>query len=267
MPTLFKAKSNEGYIIKILAELFQHNIQTACFVVSKKGITLRMMDTYPKVLFDLELLAENFTSYKYKSETKELFWGINLNHFHKMLKSTKKKDSIVLFVKDSQPNDLGIQIIPKENNRITTSYVKIQSMQNVNIPLPSGYTNPVIVPSNDYQKMCKDMSHIASVMKIRSKNSYITFYCNAGDVYSREVAFGEMDDDSDSEDDENMYDFSFDTEQMCRLVKIAGLSNRMQVYTHNELPLFFKSRVGTLGTLGIYIKSNEQLEKEELGDI
>ena len=66
MPTLFKAKSNEGYIIKILAELFQHNIQTACFIVSNKGITLRMMDSYPKVLFDLELLAENFTSYKYK---------------------------------------------------------------------------------------------------------------------------------------------------------------------------------------------------------
>ena len=45
MSTLFKAKSNEGYIIKILAELFQHNIQTACIVVSKDGITLRMMDT------------------------------------------------------------------------------------------------------------------------------------------------------------------------------------------------------------------------------
>lgn len=267
MPTLFKAKSNEGYIIKILAELFQHNIQTACFIVSNKGITLRMMDSYPKVLFDLELLAENFTSYKYKSEKTELFWGINLNHFHKMLKSTKKKDSIVLFVKDDQPNDLGIQIIPKENNRITTSYVKIQSMQNVNIPLPDGYTHPIVVPSNDYQKMCKDMNHIASIMKIRSKKNYITFYCNAGDVYSREVAFGEIDDDSDSDDEDETYEYSFDTEQMCRLVKVAGLSNRIQVYTHDKLPLFFKTRVGTLGTLGIYIKSNEQLEKEELGDI
>ncbi len=267
MSTLFKAKSNEGYIIKILAELFQHNIQTACFVVSKNGITLRMMDTYPKVLFDMELLAENFTSYKYKSEKKELFWGINLNHFHKMLKSTKKKDAIVIFVKSDQPNDLGIQIIPKENNRITTSYVKIQSMQNVNIPLPTGYFNPVIVPSNDYQKMCKDMNNIASIMNISAKNNNITFYCNAGDVYSREVAFGDVDDDSDEECERNMYNYSFDTEQMCRLVKIAGLSNRMQVYTCENLPLFFKSRIGTLGTLGIYIKSNEQLEKEELGDI
>ena len=267
MPTLFKAKSNEGYIIKILAELFQHNIQTACFVVSKKGITLRMMDSYPKVLFDMELLAENFTSYKYKSDVKEMFWGINLNHFHKMLKSTKKKDSIVIFVKSDQPNDLGIQIIPKENNRITTSYVKIQSMQNVNIPLPEGYSNPVVVPSNDYQKMCKDMNNIASIMNIRAKNNNITFYCNAGDVYSREVAFGDVDDDSDDDEEGQMYNYSFDTEQMCRLVKIAGLSNRMQVYTCEKLPLFFKSRIGTLGTLGIYIKSNEQFEKEELGDI
>ena len=56
MPTLFKAKSNEGYIIKILAELFQHNIQTACFVVSKKGITLRMMDSYPKHFFYIRFI-------------------------------------------------------------------------------------------------------------------------------------------------------------------------------------------------------------------
>ena len=111
------------------------------------------------------------------------------------------------------------------------------------------------------------MNHIASIMKIRSKKNYITFYCNAGDVYSREVAFGEIDDDSDSDDEDDTYEYSFDTEQMCRLVKVAGLSNRIQVYTHDKLPLFFKTRVGTLGTLGIYIKSNEQLEKEELGDI
>ena len=95
----------------------------------------------------------------------------------------------------------------------------------------------------------------------------INFYCNAGDVYSKEVAFGDIDNDSDDEDNVNFYDYSFDTEQMCRLVKVAGLSNRIQVYTHDKLPLFFKTRVGTLGTLGIYIKSNEQLEKEELGDV
>ena len=264
MPNIFKAKSNEGYIIKILAELLQNNIQTACFVVSKTGIRLRMMDSHPKILFDLELHADNFTSYKYRSDEPQLFWGINLNHFHKMLKSTKKKDSIVIFLKTDKPNDLGIQIVPKEKNRVTTSYIKIQSMQNVNIPLPEGYSNPVTVPSNDYQKMCKDMNNIANIMKIRARCSNITFYCNAGDVYSREVSFGEVDDDSDDEDDTMLYSQSFDTEQMCRLVKVAGLSNRLQVYTKQDNPLCFKSRVGTLGTLGIYLKSNEQIEKEEL---
>ena len=267
MSTVFKAKTNEGYIIKILAELFHHNIQTACFVISSQGIRLRQMDSYPKVLFDLEMLSENFSSYKYKSEKTEMYWGINLNHFHKMLKSTKKKDSIVLFVKSDKPNDLGIQVIPKENNRITTSYVKIQSTQNVNIPLPDGYSSPVIVPSNDYQKMCKDMNNISSVMNIKAKKNMINFYCNAGDVYSKEVAFGDIDDDSDDEDNVNFYDYSFDTEQMCRLVKISGLSNRMQVYTYEKLPILFRTKVGSLGSLSVYIKSNQQLENEELGEI
>jgi hypothetical protein len=36
--------------------------------------------------------------YKYTAQTPKIYMGINLNHFHKMLKSIKKKDSIVLFI-------------------------------------------------------------------------------------------------------------------------------------------------------------------------
>ena len=60
MPQLFKAKTNEGYTMKILAELLQHNIKTACFDIDDKSIRLRMMDSHRKILLDVELYAENF---------------------------------------------------------------------------------------------------------------------------------------------------------------------------------------------------------------
>ena len=56
-----------------------------------------MMDTHRRILIDFHLKADNFSLYKFKPENK-LFIGINLNHFHKMLKSVKKKDSIILFI-------------------------------------------------------------------------------------------------------------------------------------------------------------------------
>ena len=81
---------------------------------------------------------------------------------------------------------------------------------------------------------------------------YIKFLCNAGSIYSREVTFGETgDDDEDSVDnsDENEYSQDFDTEQLCRIIKISGLSSTMQIFTGEKLPLLFKSNVGNLGKI------------------
>tara|TARA_Y100000996_G_scaffold406690_1_gene383363 strand:- start:5477 stop:6295 length:819 start_codon:yes stop_codon:yes gene_type:complete len=266
MPSLFKAKTNQGYILKILSELLQHNIKTACFVIDQSGIKLRMMDSHRRILIDFFLKSENFSMYKFKPENK-LFIGINLNHFHKMLKSVKKKDSVIFFIDENKIKDFGIRVIPKENNRITTSYIKIQNIQNILIQLPNGYNKPIIVPSNEYQKMCKDMNNIGNLINVISKNFFIKFVCNADSIYSREVAFGELEDD-DSEDDsedvnKNSYNQQFATEQLSRLIKISGLSSLMKIYPTENLPLKFESNIGTLGEISIYIKCKKQIDEEE----
>jgi len=266
MPVIFKCKTNSAYTIKVLAELLQNNIKTACFEIDAKGIRLTMMDHHRTILTKLELESDNFTMYKYKCPTTKMYLGINLNHFHKMLKSIKKKDSMQLFIDDESPTDLGIKVIPKENNRITTSFVKIQGIQNLDIDIPTGYGKPVIVPSAEYQKMVKDMSHIGNVMNVVSRDFHIEFKCNAGGVLKRNVEFGEFSD-SDNEDEDNdmkteVYDQTFDTDQLSRITKMAGLSTNIQIYPKDDLPLLFKSNVGTLGKISIYIKSKDQISRE-----
>lgn len=266
MTVIFKAKTHCAYTIKILAELLQNNIKTACFELDEDGIKLSMMDHHETILINLSLESENFTLYKFKLKEKK-FLGVNLNHFHRMLKSIKKKDSLELFIDDECPNDLGIKVIPKENNRITTSFIKIQEKQNISIEVPTGYDKPVIVPSSEYQKMCKDMAHIGNMIRVTSKNFHIKFICNAGGVMKRNVEFGEMSDsDDDDEDDEskvNEYVDVFDTEQLSRITKMAGLASNMQIYPKCKKPLLFKSSVGSLGKISIYIKSKDQIEKDK----
>ena len=260
MTIIFKVKSQEAYIIKILAELLANNIKTGCFVVDIDGISLCMMDHHRRILIDLKLFANKFSTYKFNS--KKMFLGINLNHFHKMLKSIKKKDSIELFIDDTSPNDLGIKVIPKENTRVTTSFVTIQSIQNLDIAIPTGYGKPIIVSSTEYQKMVKDMANIGgNIMKVISKNSFIEFSSNSGNILKRKVRFGDDDDDDDEEEDKKE-EFCQDyvTEQLCRINKLSGLSTNIQIYTGK--PLLFESNIGTIGKISIYIKSKEQIETE-----
>lgn len=259
MPIIFKAKTREGYAFKILAELLHSNIKTACFEVDEDGIYLCMMDNHSTILIDLKLDSNSFSVYKYKSNDK-MYLGINLTHFHKMLKSIKKRDSIQFFIDDSFPTELGIKVIPKENNRVTTSFVKIQSIQNIDIDLPDGYGRPVIVPSSEFQKMCKGLKHISNETNVTSKGFLIRFSSNAGGVMKRSTEFGETED-SDSEpedendDDEPEYNEKFDTEQLTRITKLAGLSSTMQIYPKQETPLLFKCDVGSIGHISIYLKS------------
>jgi len=266
MPSkLFKAQTSEGYTIKVLADLLQNNLKTACLKIDVEGIRLTMFDSHRRVCFSFQLLAENFQVFKFKPAN-SLYLGLNLGHFYKMIKSIKKKDSIVLFIKSDCPTDLGIKVVPKENNRITTSFIKIQNVQHLDVKLPDGYSNPIIVPSNEYQKMCKDMSSISTSLSVQARKYSIRFSCDAGSIYSREVSFGELDADSDSDDEDVdiKYEDTFYTEQLSRIVKVAGLASNIQVFVGANQPMLFRTGVGSLGKLSVYIKSRSLIERDGL---
>lgn len=261
MTIIFKAKSQEAYVIKILVELLSNNIKTGCFVLDESGISLCMIDHHRRVLIDLELKAECFSLFRFNS--KKMYLGINLNHLHKLSKSIKKKDNIELFIDDESPTDLGIRVIPKENNRVTTSYVKIQSIQNLDIDIPETASKPIIVSSSEIQKMLKDFGSLGNTLLVNSQNYKIKFSCNAGGILKRSVEFGEDDELDESKDLMNSSENSqeFNTEQLCRISKISGLSNNLQIYPGK--PIRFSSNIGSLGKISIYIKSKDQLELEQ----
>jgi len=256
---LFYCKTSEGYIIKILSELLQNNIKNGCFIVNEKGLFFRMTDSNRRILIDLELSADKFSSFKFNSST-NLSVGLNISHFYKMLKNIKKKDNLVLFIEEDK-EELGIRVIPKEKNRVTTSFVKIQNLQSLDIDLPSQYEKPVNIPSNEYIKMIKDLNNMGgNHITISSCIGYLKFNCDTNGIYSREIVFGESDEKIDITCTQD-----FDTEQLYRISKISGLSSMIQIYQKNGLPLLFTSNIGNLGKISIYTKDKKQIQEEDLG--
>lgn len=258
MTNIFQCKTGEGHIIKILSELQQNIIKNGCYIISDSGIHQRVMDTNKRILIDLNLESSKFINFKNKM--KSLSIGLNQCHFYKMLKSIKKKDSISLFIEEDKPNDLGIEIIPKEKNRVTVSNIKIQYIQSLDIDLPDGYGNAVIIPSSEFQKMIKDMNNIGSTITVSSKNHVIKFKCESESIYSRFVEFGEKDEDVDNEYCEQVFDIDI----LTRISKIAGLNSSMQIYQKRNLPLLIRSSVGNIGNISLYIKSKDLIEADEL---
>lgn len=258
MTVIFKAKTNEGYIVKVLSELLQNIVRIACLEVHHDGISMRMMDSQRHILIDIKLKNTNFNIYDLVSD-KPLYLGINLGHLYKMLKSIKKKDALMLTIDDDNLDHLNLIVFPKENNRISKSRVCLHSIQHVNVPLPQGYKNPVIIPSGDYQRTLKDLNNIGDTLVVRMRQYSLVIACSQG-VYDRDVQFGELNDDT-----PEYYCESFDMEQFIRILKISGLDKNLQIFSGSKsLPLLIVSPIGHLGDISIYVKSQEQIRLDSM---
>ena len=263
--TIFKCKTNEAYKFKILAELLSNNIKIGSFEISKEGISLRMFDVLRNVMIDVFLNYDNFSQYKLGVDNLRV--GVNLKHFYKILKSSKKKDSIQLFINKSNPHVLNIRTFPKENTRITTTTLKIQPLQHIDVEAPTGYDNHTVVNSTDFQKMCKELVSLGSNdISVVSNRNYIDFSANVDGVFAREIEIGETDDTyiSDSDEDETWrqnitqpFQQNYFHESR-KLPTLETLCESIRL----ELPLMIRTSVGTIGKISVYVKSNEGREAE-----
>lgn len=259
---IFQAKTEEAFVIKILGELLANRLQFAYFKVNEHGIFLLQTDSRKEQLIEISLLRENFSPYKC---SKQLVFSIRTLNLYKMLKCIKKKDAIRLYIHEDDPTILGICVEQmNENNRVLTN-IKITNTHLEDIIRPEGYDTPIIIPSKQFQKM-KNLHNISKSMVITSKLNYIRFFCDGGELYSRELVIGN-ENDEDNAHIKRLYKQEFNTLYITGLTKCAGQSGSVSVYVDEENGLKIKMKAGGLGDLIVYIKSNELIdyEKEEKG--
>lgn len=255
---LFKAKTTEGYVVKILSELLHNNIRLACLKIQPSGIYIRMMDSNRLVLIDIELLRPQFNVYDLT--VPELHVGINVGQLFKMIRSIKKKDAFMFSIDDAEPDNLVLTVFPKESKRTITSIIRIQPIQHISISLPAGYEYPVNIGASDFQQTIKDISTISDSIMFKMKRFSMDICSIAEDsILTKSVHFGEEDDESDT-----TYIDRFHMEQFSRIIKISALSDTLQVFSgSDDKPLLIRSNVGGLGTISVFIKSKQQIQVDE----
>lgn len=253
----FKCTTDNAFRIKIVAEIVANILKTSFWEINSEGISLSMFDESRKTMITIDLKACNFQEYEFNAR-EGVNIGINSSHFYKMLKSIKKKDTMGLHIDSVDSTELSITMVPKERNRKTISKIKIQVAQNLEVMNPTGYSRSVIVPSPDFHKMIKDLCALSSdKMVISARKKAIDFSADADGIMARTVSFGDPDDTSVA----NTYNFS--TEQVHRISKISALCDSIHIFpATQELPIKFMTNIGLLGTICVYIKSDELLKED-----
>lgn len=258
MSYLLQAKTNEGYIFKIITEILLLNLKSCCFTLSEEGIYLNQMDTQGRVLFNLSFKAEKFELYKFNYLTTKNI-GLNLTYLHKILKTIKKKDKLELFITKENQNNFGIKVKSNDNARTTVSYITIHNLQSIDIKFPEIDVKPTLILSSEFQKTMKEMNNIGNLIEISKTKYTLSFKCISNEIYSKEITFGNSEDDEG--DEKIIYNDIFNTETFYKIMKLSGVCKNLLIYVKKGSPLFIKNNLGDIGELSILIKSNDMIQK------
>lgn len=262
---IFRADSTEAYAFKVLIDVLNTTVKVGCFTIRSNGIYLKMMDNHQKILVNLKLDASSFNLYHYDTSKESINVGVNLSNMFRMLKTIKKRDSISLFISKDDSDNMCLKVFPKDMSKVIMSKIKCQSIEALDIELPSPYKQSILVNSNEFSKTMKDMLNVSPTVMIRAQKFFIKFFSDIEGILSRECILGNYIE----EIDKPPYTFEevYDNEILSKILKISGLNTYLKIEFENDCPLNIRSNVGTIGELSIYLKSKRQLEEEKYLDI
>jgi hypothetical protein len=271
---LFYAKVLQGHVFKTLFEIigpYQH-YKRPVLHITKNGIRfLKFQDKHSSVAqicpvyFDINLQCSKFLSYEF-NHTEDLLISFTNIHAKKLLKTIKKKNPIIIYIRRDNPNAIFFCIVQnKDGEHVDENSLpfKNESMDNI-VNLGEElhgdlYNKPKVIIDKDFQKIKKicDISKVIH-LTMRSPN-YVSFQSDSK-IYSSVQKYG-----TSTENEEDMYQVDITSTTICPLIKLATISTQVQLFepTKEGLPLKIGGDVGNIGTITIYIKDNEILKQEE----
>ena len=160
-------------------------------------------------------------------------------------------DTITFFIHNDNRHDFGIRIENADKNSNTVFHLKMLDIDEQEIKIPDIQLDSVItMPSNDFQRMCRDMNNIADHIIITSTSHVLKLACS-GDFASQETYIGEANYGLSFSNNNNDEEVSgrFSLKYLNLFTKSTNLSNTLEIYLKKDFPLMLKYNVANLGDI------------------
>ena len=246
----FLFKTVQSSAIRTLVEALKEILTDVNFEISSEGIKVIAMDSSHVSLIYLKLLAENFE--KFYCE-KPIICGISILRLFKLLKSMSPNDSLCMFVSNMEPNDLQIHIETSEKGLRHKFSLKLMDLylDKVEIP-PAEFSSVLRIPSNDFQKLCRDMNNLGEEIEIKSSGNQLIFSIS-NDWMDQETIMcesgnGGMQYIQNLSPDEVIQGV-FSIKKLVLFTKCTSLCQNIEIYLKNDYPIVIKYNIANLGEI------------------
>tara|TARA_B100000424_G_scaffold245384_1_gene216349 strand:- start:1683 stop:2525 length:843 start_codon:yes stop_codon:yes gene_type:complete len=240
---------------RILMSALKDILVDTNIVFTKEGMRIINMDKTHTILVHLFLKASNFEYYDLKYD--KIIIGINMIHLFKLLSSIDNDDTLSLYIEkedyiDGIVTNLGLKF---ENNDI--KQIKIQKLRliepdhdEMNIP-DLEFSLVINMPSNDFQKIIRDLINVSDRLEIKSVSNELIFKC-IGQFASAEVRRCETNGNMQfikQKDTNKVIQGEFSLKNLSYFIKCTNLCSQIEIYLENNQPLIIKYDVASLGEI------------------
>lgn len=232
--------------IKTLIEGLKDIMVDVNFNVTKSGIQVTAIDGKLVTMVHLNLIATSFELFHCSSD---ITLGLNIKDLYVFLKPVGNNDVITFSVSTNDITSLRITVENKEKNMKVVSSIRLLDLNEEGYKIPDiNFDSVIKMPSNDFQKYCKDLSNISDTVIIRNQNNEFSMVVQ-GDAGSTEIILGEtvsVEFNKLSEDD---FYGRFDIKYLLLFIKNSNLCTNVELFLKKDLPLILVYSVASLGSL------------------
>lgn len=229
-------------------------------IFTKQGIKIINMDKTHTILVHLFLKAENFEFYECKEE--KIIVGVNILHLFKLITTIDNDDTLTIYIENDDYNEgivteLGLKF---ENGNIKQS--KIQKLKLIEpeqdeLEIPDVKFSSVInMPSNDFQKIIRDLANISEKIEIKSVEDELIFKCS-GQFAKAEIRRSENNANMQilNKQHNKIIQGEYSLKNLLYFIKCTNLCNQIEIYLENNRPLIVKYNVASLGEIKMCLSS------------
>jgi proliferating cell nuclear antigen len=246
---IMELKTVQTGAFKTLTEALKEILTDANIEFTDSSMKIITMDPTQTILVHLKLEKDNFESYYCKHK---IFIGVNMLNFFKLIKTLTNNDALTLFIEAENTNLLGIRIENGEKNSLTNYYLNLIEVDETTYQIPPAQFESIItMPSNEFNKICRDMINLSDIIEIKSVGSQLIFSCE-GDFAKQETILGETSNGLNfvkSSTENNVIQGYYNLKHLVLFTKCTNLCNSIELYMKNNFPVVIKFSVGSLGSL------------------
>lgn len=246
MNTILELQTVQSNALRILSEVLKETLNDVNLCFDESGLKIMAMDGSHVALVYLKLHSDKFEKYYCESKT---IVGLNMTSLHKLMKTVTNNDTVKFFIEKDKPHEFGIRIENADKNSQTTFHLKMLDIDEHELVIPDvELDSQISMPSNEFQKMCRDMMNISDTIELTSMKDSFKLTCN-GDYAKQETIIGEATHGLTFTKMDNEVSGKFSLKYINLFTKSTNLSNVVNIYMKADYPLMLKYSVANLGEI------------------